>query len=253
MQAVCGEAKAFENGGAYVVRVEPEPRPPNEVEYHFYAVRKKAIPDHWPLVIGDAIQNFRHSLDHAVYTAAKGKGRTQFPIFEDACEFQVKGRKDIKAAPTSIQAIIEQAQPFNTVIGHPASDVLAVLADLSNFDKHRDITAMASYVELPWLSHDGLLPGQSLRATYTAEGKPLGDEDTQVMSFILSGPKADQMKVYPGVAYEVRIERVRRNKRTIDRIGLVTTLEHIAMRVADVIEAVEMGRPPSVWLRPAAP
>ena len=106
LNTVCREAKTFENGKNYVLRIEPELRSSEEIHYDCFAVPQKSLPDRWALVLGDAIQNIRSSLDHAVYTAAKGKGRTQFPIFEDPCEFQVIGRKGIAAVPAPIRAIM---------------------------------------------------------------------------------------------------------------------------------------------------
>jgi hypothetical protein len=248
LNTVCAEARTFENGNNYVLRIEPELRSPEEIAYDCFAVPKKPLPDHWPLVLGDAVQNIRASLDHAVYTAAKGRGRTQFPIFEDPCEFQVKGRKDITTVPAAIRAIIEQAQPFNTIIRKPSSDALAVLADFSNHDKHRNITTAVSYIGLPWLSHDGV----DVEFTYTGEGKRLApDKETHVVSFVVRGPEAEKMKVYPDFSYEVFIERVRRNRKTIERVALVRTLENVAGRVRVVLDAVENSRPLGVWLKPA--
>jgi hypothetical protein len=249
LNAVCAEAKAFEHGKSYVLRIKREVRSSEEIAYDCFAVPKKPLPDHWPLLLGDAVQNIRNSLDHAVYTTAKGKGRTQFPIFEDPCEFQVKGGKDIATVPAAIRAIIKQAQPFNTIVGRPSSDALAVLADLSNHDKHRNITAAVSYIGIPWLGTD---PGVDIQFTGSGEGKPLApDKETYVVSFIVRGPEAEKMNVNPDFAYEVFIERVRRDRKTIEWVSLATALEVIASRVGVVLDAVENGKPLGVWLRPA--
>jgi hypothetical protein len=248
LNAVCAEAKAFEYGKGYVLSKKPEVRSPEEVVYRCFAVPKKPLPDDWPLVIGDAIQNIRSSLDHAVYTAAKGKGRTQFPIFEDPCDFQVIGRKDITRLPAPIRAIIEQAQPFNTIIGKPSSDALAVLADFSNHDKHRNITTAVSFIEMPMVSHGG----SHVEFIYTGQGKPLApDKQTHVLSFIVRGPEAEKMHVNPDFMYEVLIERVRRDRKTTEWVNLRRTLEAVAARVEVVLRAVETGEPLGTWLRPA--
>jgi hypothetical protein len=248
LNTVRAEAKAFEDGKNYVLRVQPKLRSAEEIGYDCFALPKEPLPDHWTLVLGDAVQNIRSSLDHAVYAAAKGKGRTQFPIFEDPGDFQVKGRKDIATLPTPVRAIIEQAQPFNTIIGNPSSDALAVLADLSNHDKHRNIAVAVSYIGLPWLSHDG----GNVEFTYTGEGKPLAlDEETHVVSFVVRGSEAEKMKVYPDFAYEVFIERVRRDRKTVEWVNLRTALEVISSRTGVVLDAVENVRPLGVWLRPA--
>ena len=250
LETISAETKAFEYGKSYPLRVEREVRSPEEVRYDCFAIPKKPLPDHWPLVIGDAVQNIRSSLDHAVYAAARGKGRTQFPIFEDACEFQVIGRKDIAGVPAPIRAIIEEAQPFNTRVGKPSADALAVLADLSNHDKHRNITTAVSFIELPYLGHDG---SADIEIIYNGEGQPLApDKETHVVSFLDRGSEAEKVDVHPDFFYEVLIERVRRDRRSTEWLKLRTVLETVSGRAWDVLNAVETGRSPSVWLRPAS-
>src|SRR4051812_1648782 len=112
METLCSEVKAFERGKAYVVETRKEVYSPDKVRYSFYATSRQPMPDHWPLLIGDVVHNFRSALEHAVYAAAGGRGRTQFPIFTDECEFEVKGRPVISSVKSPIRAIIESAQPF---------------------------------------------------------------------------------------------------------------------------------------------
>ncbi len=255
LNALEEEAKSFEHGQAYVLRKEVEHRSTHEVAYVCFAVPKKPLPDHWPLVLGDAVQNLRSSLDHAIYAAANGKGRTQFPIYERASDFQNKGREDIATVPASIQAIVEQAQPFNTIVAEPHRDALAVLADLSNGDKHRSITAAVAYVGMPSLEHlrPSFGPPQAeVRFTYNGEGEALApDEETRVASFIVRGVKPESVYVQPNFDYEVQIERTRRDRVTTEWIRLRTSTEVIASRVAVVLNAVETGQPLGPSLRPA--
>jgi hypothetical protein len=250
------EAQAFENSQSYVLRKEVERRSAQEVAYVCFAVPKKPLPDHWPLLLGDAVQNLRSSLDHAIYTAAKGQGRTQFPIIEDPGDFQSEARKTIATIPSAIQAIVEQAQPFNTIIGDPHRDALAVLADLSNADKHRNITAAVAYVGMPILQHlirPAYGPSRAeVGFTYNGEGKPLAsDKETHVASFVVRGVKPEEVYVQPDFSYEVQIERTRRDRRTLDWIKLRPSMEVIERRVAVVLNAVETGQPLGAWLRPA--
>ena len=114
-------------------------------------------------------------------------------------------------------------------------DPLAVLNRFSNRDKHRELVTVASFIDLPWISHDAA----NVRFTYTGEGRPLHD-GTRVTSFIVSEPKADQMKVYPDFKFEVRVEGV----------PLIRTLEGIVWRVEQVVRACETGTPLPIWLRP---
>lgn len=256
LNALRSEAEAFENGRRYVLRPEREDRSAEEVAYDCFAVPKEPLPEHWPLLLGDAIQNIRSSLDHSLYTAARGKGRTQFPIFEDPCEFQVIGSRRIAALKPPIRAIVEQAQPFNAIIRAPSSDALAVLADLSNHDKHRNITTAVSYIGLPMVSRLRSVtdPGEAeITFTFSGEGMPLApDKETHVASFVVSGPKAQEVNVQPDFFYEVLIERIRRDRKTIDWIKLRPSLGVIASRVAVVLHAIETQTPLGPWLRPAA-
>lgn len=255
LNALCREAEAFEHGQSYVLREEIERRSAQEVAYVCFAVPKKPIPDHWPLLLGDAVQNIRNSLDHAIYTAANGQGRTQFPIVEERDDFKGEARKTISTVPAAIQAIVKQAQPFNTIPDEPYRDALAVLNDLSNADKHRNITTAVSYIGMPSLAH--LLPAYGpapydIRFTYSGEGKPLApDKETHVASFVVQGVKPEEVYVQTDFSYEVLIERTRRDRKTTDWIKLRGALGVVASRVAVVLDAVESGKPLGHWMRPA--
>jgi hypothetical protein len=92
VKALRGEAKAFEDGNAYVFRKEIESRTANSIRYRCFATEREAPSDEWPLLAGEAIQNIRAALDHVVWASVKRPStKTAFPIFTDPCEFQVIG------------------------------------------------------------------------------------------------------------------------------------------------------------------
>jgi hypothetical protein len=247
LNAVRDVTRLYEQTHAYELRVQLKRRSAEQILYRCFARQVKPIPSDLPLLIGDAVQNMRHSLDHLVYTAARGRGKTQFPIFDDPCDFQVMGRRQISTVPKPIRTIIEEVQPYKTIVKRPHTDSLAVLSDLSNHDKHRDIATLASYIDIPWVTSDG--PVQFVSSHM---GRPLSpDQETEVAAFVVSGPEAHKMKVQTDFSYQVRVERVRRDRRTVDEAPLVTTLENIARRVGNIIEVVEGRQPLSVWLAPA--
>jgi len=93
------EAATFEDDKAYLFEVERKARSAQEIEYRCFAVQRKPMPSHWPLLAGEAIQNLRSSLDHLVYEKSGGNRRTQFPIFTDACEFKVLSPRKLKGSP----------------------------------------------------------------------------------------------------------------------------------------------------------
>ncbi len=201
---LCGETRAFADAKAYALRKEREDRSPEEVHYECFAVIRKPIPDHWPLLFGDAIQNLRNALEHAVYSAAREKGRPQFPIFTDACEFQVRGIPMIERVPAPIRTQIERAQPFQSL--SPAEfDPLAILADLSNFDKHRSLPLAAGKVAVTWVPASDDFPELTFDYVHP-NWEPL-HEGTRVLAFTLRGPKAAKVKVDPDFAYGVGVER----------------------------------------------
>lgn len=226
VKALCDEASAFESAKAYELRVEPKARSAKAVEYECFAVERQWPPDCWPLMAGDALQDIRSSLEYLVYTAAGGRSGTQFPIFLDPREFQVKGLPMIRGVPAAIWTVIEQAQPFNTIHGIPAMDPLAELMRLSNLDKHRDLSTVASYVDIPWV-----LSSHRIEYMDVADGRPL-HHDAKVVSFIAHGPKASEMDVYPDLTYQIRIEGV----------PLRETFSRIVARVGMIIDACEGRR-----------
>lgn len=240
VQTINGEARAFQDGYAYVLRPEPEVRSAEEVHYNCYAVERKPVPDYWPLLIGEALHNLRASLDHVVWSATKRPTtKTQFPIFTDPCEFQVGSRPMIARTEAAVRAIVEEAQPYKMIDRakwwDARWDPLAVLRRFSNRDKHRELVTVASFIEFPGVGHDGA----QIEFTYSGEGKPL-HHDAKVVSFFVRGPQAMQMHVEPTFAYEVRLEGV----------PLISCLEGIAWRVEAVVRACESGQPLGLWLRP---
>src|SRR6059036_102474 len=104
------------------------------------------MPDHWPLLAGEAIQNLRAALDHLVFEKSGNNRRTQFPIFTDHCEFQVLGKRYMKGVPEPVRAFIEEAQPYRFMPEHAAQHPLAQLSALSNLDKHRVLATVVSAV-----------------------------------------------------------------------------------------------------------
>lgn len=196
------EALAYQQVEAYKLRTEEEDRPPEHTHYTCFAIEQLAPPTHWPELAGDAIQNLRSALEHATYAAAsrRSRGRVQFPIFKDRCEFQVTGRPMIAGLKEPVRALIEQAQPCNTYPDGPTVDPLWALRELSNLDKHRTLTTVAAAVDMPYVGWDGV-EGDDFEFTYVGYGQPL-KHDTKVVSFLA----AKNVKVDPQLMYEVTVE-----------------------------------------------
>lgn len=110
------------------------------------------IPPDLPLAISDAIHNLRAAMDYLVYQLAKlDSGQfqtgTQFPI-EDAkiatapggniVGFDISKKKMLKGLSPDHIDRLEQLQPYKGV------DWTKHLRDISNPDKHRDLTPITS-------------------------------------------------------------------------------------------------------------
>ena len=104
------------------------------------------------LLVGDIVHNLRCALDHLIHHLAlrnsgdnlKHPERTQFPIADNPTAYQTQAQRYLQEIAPEHQSIIESFQPYhvmdaNVQVGdyfHP----LALLRDLSNFDKHRLLT-----------------------------------------------------------------------------------------------------------------
>ena len=138
------ETSAFVDDDGYRFRVESERRSAQEVVYRCFAVQQLPIPEHWPLLAGEAVQNLRSGLDHAVWSAWNGVpentgdgNHTQFPICTNPRDYTRRARRELAGVPEHVQARIEAAQPYNTMSPAPSRERLALLGRLSNIDKHR--------------------------------------------------------------------------------------------------------------------
>ena len=185
--------------------MEIESRSTHNVTYRCIAVERESPPDEWPLLAGEAIHNLRASLDHIVFASAKRPGsRHAFPIFKGPCEFQVMGEKMLSGVPASVRAAIEKAQPYRTMPQAPAQAMLERLRVLSNLDKHRTLTTLATAVR-----HEGVgVPdGVSITWQKHATNKPLGSGETHISTFTAgSESEVSEMNLQPIFAYQVRIE-----------------------------------------------
>lgn len=206
-RALCGEARTFENAKAYVPYIKTYVcSDPQEVEYAVLANERDTPPDDLALLAGEVIYNLRSALDHAVYKLiSKNRGQSQFPIFTDVCEFQVKGRPMIKGVPPDVCTLIEERQPYKRSAPTPALDPLAILNSLSNRDKHRELATVATGVDLAFV-------GVGDRTKITEWIRPISagqvlQQDAEIARFVATVEgDIDEMKVSPDFVYEVRIQ-----------------------------------------------
>jgi len=103
----------------------------------------------WSVHAGEALYQFRSTLDHLACLLAEKNGQavddvTEFPIFLKRSDYRnadgtlTKGvRRRIGKLSPEDQAAIEGAQPFNRSDGSPETDPLWLLYRLSNYDRHQ--------------------------------------------------------------------------------------------------------------------
>lgn len=104
--------------------------------------------DEWNMQFGECIHNLRTSLDNFAFSLARLKQdppanpkQLSFPIFSKRFFFEKNKRKILEQFPLEIQLIIKKLQPFNRdgskEFGNPEDDLLIILSELNNLDKHR--------------------------------------------------------------------------------------------------------------------
>jgi hypothetical protein len=199
------ETAAFEHDHAYIFDSEAKPRSAQEIEYRCFATERKPVDDSWALLAGEALQNLRSALDHVIYAAGGKRGKSMFPIFGDRCEFQVLSKPMVKGVPESVLAFVEAAQPYLQTPADPSLDPLAELRTLSNKDKHRVLSTIASAV-----THEGVGTTGSAKIDWReiATDKALGSGKAQISRFIarVTEGEINDVDVQPMFSYQVRVE-----------------------------------------------
>jgi hypothetical protein len=110
-----------------VVKVEPPwPEPPLQ----------------WGVVVGDLVHNLRCALDHTIWqlvlaNGEKPDGGNQFPIYTHTPD-PSKYAARVRGVGDRAKAVIADLQPYLRP-NPPTPELLGVLADLSNTDKHQTI------------------------------------------------------------------------------------------------------------------
>jgi hypothetical protein len=112
-------------------------------------------PPRWGAVLGDCVHNLRSSLDILMRQLVLLRGaapsrRTQFPIFVRRAAYRARAPAMIEGVDRRDRGTLQRLQPFYgsrgrlPAGGHP----LAMLARLSNTDKHRLIHAATTGIGL---------------------------------------------------------------------------------------------------------
>lgn len=237
IKTLYAEADPYRSRKAYVFDVERDVRSPNEVCFRCFATEIEAPPDHWPLLAGDAIQNIRSALDHCIWTAWRsvkentGDGNhTQFVICEDP-DCWKRSQWHLVGVPDRVRTLVERSQPYKRWPQAPASEALAILARLSNTDKHRTLAVVASAIEFEGV---GVPSDVKLEQWRPATGKRLGKGRTEISSFIaVSDAEFNPMQVSPQFTYDVHIEGMQ-----------ISILKGFVHNVFEIVVEAETGSRP---------
>src|SRR5882724_2518266 len=120
-----------------------------ELNLGYFVIQMPEPPLELSAVVGDFLSNIRSALDYMVTQVVaanpphKPNRQTMFPICSSRDNFQEQlKRRRLAGVPSNALTIIESVQPFD-LLRHP----LALLDELCNADKHRDLhftTSVAS-------------------------------------------------------------------------------------------------------------
>lgn len=109
------------------------------------------VPSEWAFMVGDAVNNMRSALDHSVAEIARRQGmsdleiqnlRLQYPICDTPSTFAKAAKVLTDVIGPDLVERIRQTQPFLQDSDDSLHN-LAMLRDLSNLDKHRQVSIVA--------------------------------------------------------------------------------------------------------------
>jgi hypothetical protein len=146
-KAIEPEIKAFAAGNSVRLRSKHNLTSSyGPIRFSWFVEEMTNPPRHWALVAGDAIQNIRAALDHAIWSiVVKEKGssfaeahhmKIDFPIRDVPSRFPSRRMTDI-GLPKAVINVIEDAQPYAREPTAPRDDATWLIGALSNVDKHR--------------------------------------------------------------------------------------------------------------------
>lgn len=140
VRTLLDEVRSYEEADAYLFSSEREVRSEAQAVYRCFATRQAAMPMHWPLLAGEAIQNLRFALDHLVYEKSGGRSSTSFPIFTARGEYEEKAPGRLKGVSEEVKDRIARFQPFRFMPEDASHHPLAQLSALSNRELSRALS-----------------------------------------------------------------------------------------------------------------
>lgn len=168
-------------------------------EYIFRFGRVPVVPPGLSAIIGDAVHNLRASLDHLAWQLVIASGRkptgdTGFPIYRTAPGHGRTHLPQIKpGVPVQVRRILDEIQPYKRP--KPAHHELAILSELDNSDKHREL--LIAIIGLSSLGYFG-------DAEPTRFNPGPYDDGAEICRFAYSGTNGEN-EFNPSFAFTVRL------------------------------------------------
>ncbi|MGZ3333663.1 MAG: hypothetical protein ACXU9O_16180 [Gemmatimonadaceae bacterium] len=179
---------------AYSISREVDPETGDTVRR---AKIKEGPPPRISVLIGDAVQNLRSALDHAVYALAESQLGTLTLEVEEGLMFPIIGNQNRKGQPADgaklfkdavargqLQGVpgkaagfIEQEQPYHWGNDGYRFHWLWTLHDVNRIDKHRRLALTTAFLDLQFVTTpEGVEP----RITFSRAEGPVNDGDPLV-------------------------------------------------------------------------
>lgn len=161
------------------------------------------------LIVGDWAQNVRAALDYIVYELVRRETGdddprwTQFPIAVDAARYAGQEQSRLRGAPDWSLPVFRALQPYNDgtdAAYHP----LAVLADISNRDKHRLLHTAAMEIA----ASQARVSGTSMVAIRQLAQNPGIVEDERLLLDALIDTDGDNFQIELNLRLAVALEGI---------------------------------------------
>ena len=209
------------------------------------AFSRRPPPPTCSALIGEYLYHERAALDYMACELARRNNKivdkhVEWPIFCERDDFRnpVSGqltpaiKQRIGLIASKYHAIIEEEQPFQRRYGQPEDDPLAILYELSNYDRHQFIHLTSVVTNASF--HDFTPREAAARFQQVSVSYGAFENNTEVARFrILSGPELD-VNVQSDVRFDV----------AFDKEGpgagqpVLSTLGGIGVRVGKILEQI---------------
>jgi len=246
LDLLTGEVDAFLKSKPYTVTVEVDQQQPGMLIRGWVNSTPKPM---WGVVAAEIAHQCRSALDQMVFQAAPGRvrkrGRTAFPIrveerTRDGQGIEIVGIPMVSFLHQKALAVVERAQPYKRTDIPPKFDLLAIMADLDNDDKHSLTTEVSC-------------PGAGLQANLTFDrpvdlakirlisigggvirknGAPIGRIEAET-------PKGTTVQVQPHVAFQVQFGK----GSSASQLPMVELCRDIHARVAQIVDEFQREHP----------